>query len=448
MAAALAAAKPAQQEPPPPPMFTNEERWQVVMYWMQPDRYSAQPLGDVEQKGRFYVRFTPEGSTWIRDYFTLRNPVKTDPTKPPPPLNEQQLAWDAWLDSRLKQEKDEAQVQADAMNKGDEPPIQAVPDAVPDDLALLLPPPPAFYAVVVPYVHTVKFDDVTLTYQDHVAVRDKFAYYRNEKGVTSAGEKISQRSPDELKTLFDRAQISPTEQHVFQAVSLLEGGFDAVNTYDTGFVSVGFIQFASLADAAGSLGQVLLQMKQDSPDDFQANFRSYGVDVTEDGVLVVIDPTTGTEFAGADANRRVIIDKRLTAVFQRAGEVSDAFDVAQLVVAKRMYYPADDVVTVQAGDKTLTAQVKDIFQTEAGLATLMDRKVNTGNISILTDYLTDLVAQTGMTDLRQASKYEWALTRAVQFRRSFLDDLELTQPQRSDIALSRGNNPRDRRGGG
>jgi hypothetical protein len=98
--------------------------------------------------------------------------------------------------------------------------------------------------------------------------------------------------------------------------------------------------------------------------------------------------------------------------------------------------------------KTLSCKVSDIFKSEAGLATLMDRKVNTGKLEGLEDFLYDLVTQTKIEDLREASKFEWALVRVMKYRTDFLSVSSLSQPTRADITLSRGNNPRDRRGGG
>ena len=78
----------------------------------------------------------------------------------------------------------------------------------------------------------------------------------------------------------------------------------------------------------------------------------------------------------------------------------------------------------------------------------MDRKVNTGKLEPLGEYLFDLVKQTGITDLKDAAKYEWALTRVMQWREDYLKLPTLSQPVQLDLTLSRGNNPRDRRGGG
>jgi hypothetical protein len=292
------------------------------------------------------------------------------------------------------------------------------------------------------------FDDCECRYEDNVTVPHKYAYYRFEQGVRSGGIRVADRAAPYILRLLEKAKISEAERRVFSAVSLLEGGFDSVNTYDTGFVSVGFIQFASLSGGAGSLGAVLLRMKADAPEAFQAHFRRFGIDVTGEGALVALDPSLGVESIGPDANQRIIADKRLIAVFQRAGRLCEEFNVAQLVTAKQLYYPVDDELSVEVDGKTLACKVGDVFKSEAGLATLMDRKVNTGKLEPLGEYLYDLVKQTGITDLKEAAKYEWALVRAMVYRENYLDLAALSQPARLDLTLSRGSNPRDKRGGG
>ena len=73
-------------------------------------------------------------------------------------------------------------------------------------------------------------------------------------------------------------------------------------------------------------------------------FISLGIDVNAEALLVVMIPLTGVELTGADAVQKTIADKRLTAIWQRAGKRSMAFRVAQIKVAKSHYWPADDTV--------------------------------------------------------------------------------------------------------
>ena len=430
--------------------FTDEERLAVINYWAEPGRYEAWPAGEANGTGNWVARYTSAGSVWMRELYRLRAEGKVIPTKTPEALTEQQKAWDAWVEARAQYDKWSAEQDAAKLNgqPTSTRPVPADPGAAPEDLLAVLPPPPPFYSAVTPFVHRIAFDDDALTYEDHVTVPHKYAYYRFEGGVRSGGIKVGDRAAPYIQRILERAGIGESERRVFAAVSLLEGGFDSVNTYDTGFVSVGFIQFASLSGGAGSLGAVLRQTKLDAPAAFQEHFRRFGIDVTDEGVLVALDPSLGIEFTGPQANQRIIHDKRLVAVFQRAGRLCEEFNVAQLSVAKQLYYPAADELSVDVDGKVMVCKVGDVFKSEAGLATLMDRKVNTGKLDPLGEFLYDLVKQTGITDLKEAAKWEWALVRAMEYRSNYLELSALSQPARLDLTLSRGQNPRDRRGGG
>ena len=220
-----------------------------------------------------------------------------------------------------------------------------------------------------------------------------------------------------------------SEQRIAKAVSRLEGGFDSVNTYDTGFVSIGFIQFITGSEGKGSLLEVLRQEKTDQPAQFASDFHQFGVDVDADGVLVVTDPLTGAELTGADAVQKTIADKRLTAVWQRAGKKSMAFRVAQIKVAKSHYWPADDPFTITVNGQTITGKVSDVIKSEAGFATLFDRKVNRGSIAPFADALTKVMIAHSLTSVADATPYEREIIQACKYRTDFLADRTLSQPK-------------------
>ncbi|MEJ5171045.1 MAG: hypothetical protein WHU10_08660, partial [Fimbriimonadales bacterium] len=308
------------------------------------------------------------------------------------------------------------------------PPAQPGPQ--PATLLEKLGPAPKFAEAVRPVMATVRFDDGSeLKLANHTPMRARYAYYRFPQGVMSAGTSVRTMPRPELDRLFQRAGISPKVQRVMQAVSLLEGGFDSINTYDTGYVSVGFIQFACLSGGAGSLGSMLLRYKTDSPDDFQRDFRAYGIDVLPDGRLAVVHPGEGTEKRGPEAAQAIIDHPGLIAVFQRAGQKSEPYRIAQVRTAMAMFYPEDDLVTVPLGDRVETVRVGDIVRTEAGLATLMDRKVNTGKLDPLPQVLAQLAKEYGLESLRDATDLEREIVAAMRYRRDYLASTELGQPE-------------------
>ena len=234
----------------------------------------------------------------------------------------------------------------------------------------------------------------------------------------------------DLNALMRAASLTPFEAHVIGAVSRLEGGFDAVNTYDTGYVSVGFIQFITAVGGDGSLASVLATEKANTPGDFARDFHVRGIDVTPGGLYAAVDPATGAELTGPEAVQKTIRDPRLVAVFQAAGRSSTAFRVAQIQTARRLYYPAADPLTVTlANGATLTGRVGDVLHSEAGMATAFDRKVNTGHAAPeVAAAAASVLTAHGLTTLADLAPYEREVVIALKYRADFLADKSLGQP--------------------
>jgi hypothetical protein len=413
-----------------------------VTYWSAPGRYVVTPPVDAKRKGLWQVRLTVEGSQWLLSYNRLRK-LTAPPTAVPVPVTDQQRTWEDWLTKKILHDRWQALQAARAANRQmfdvDAPAPDkttllaepAAPGPIPADMLAAVGNPPDLAAAVVPMAYTVAFDDTTIQYEDNTRLGSpRYPFYRFVSGVMAGGQSIRSVPPERLAKLFQMAGCDDSQARVMRAVSQLEGGFDAVNTYDTGFVSVGFIQFASLKEGAGSLGAFLASYKQDDPTDFSADFRKYGIDVSTTGLLDVVDPTTGAEVSGPDANVRVIADKRLIAVFQRAGLKSDPFCAAQVKSAKIQFYPADDPITITTFDgSTLAGKVSDFVKSEAGIATLFDRKVNTGNLKDLTPLVSQLATDHRCTSLSDLAAYEKDIVKAMKYRADFTKDSTLSQPQ-------------------
>lgn len=433
-------------------MFSDEERAGVVRYWSEPGRYTVGIPKEAARLGEWQVRLTPEASQWLWNYNQARGLGKTPPGQTPPPLPDQ-VEWDKWIDARVAWDRFEAWNDAVAKNlalgfaMGTYPDLlPANPGDAPSGLVELVGAPPPFAAAVRPLWHEIRFDDgQVLGYTDNPNMRARYAYYRFPSGVMSAGTPVRTLPQEELDALFDAARVTPREQRVMKAVSLLEGGFDSVNTYDTGFVSVGFIQFACLRQGGGSLGTVLQRLKGEDPAAFQRDFRRFGVEVGDDGRLVAVDTRSGDEVEGPEAAAKIIAQKPLIAVFQRAGQTSRAFRVAQIEVARDQYLPTHDPVVFTVGDRQIACTVADIVKSEAGLATLMDRKVNTGKLDPLAEVLADIFATNKLQKPEELAKYERDLVAAIRFRKDYLADASLVQPGPA-ADPQRSYNPASRRG--
>jgi hypothetical protein len=461
------------------PVFGAGDRDRALHFWADASRYTAGIPGDAAKRGVYQVRLTVAGSKWFAAYRKLAKPevagtemvmytpdpgsgsAPNSPTNsatrgslasrsgrrnrasvqggqplPPdanPPVT---LDWDTWVNAKLAFDRYQAQQTANQGNASlglhqaklaaDMTPDE--PGPCPPELARAMGEPPSFAEVAAPTEYTVRFDDDAVTMRDHVACSPRYWAYRYETGVDYPGSSVSKLPAERLGHLARLAGLDTTSLHVLSAVSGLEGGFDGLNTYDTGYVSVGFIQFAALKEGGGSLGGLLLSYKNNDPADFDRDFRSYGIDVTPSGKLAVLDLLTGAELHGPEASAKIIEDKRLSAVFVRAGQRSDAFVAAQLAAAKAWFYAANDTVTVNLDGQTATIQVADFMRSEAGLATLTDMKVNRGHIDGLSSVVQRVADRHHAKSVTELLAYEGEIMAAMKYRHDFSRDLSLTQP--------------------
>lgn len=418
------------------PLFSRTDSRAIVEYWSQPGRLSVRPPADASTSGPWQVRLTPAGSTWLLAYQkAVAGPGKTAPTQDARATGNK-ADWEMWVAAQVAYDRAVATRAAITANAAVVPasadlgPLPTPPGPMPATLLAACGNPPVFANIVAPLQHSVTFADEpdVYVYLDNVKLRERYAYYRFPQGTVAYGPMLKDLPPDELEELFDSAGYNSTEKRVLRAVSPLEGGFETVQTYDTGFVSIGFIQFVTLADGKADLTEVLLREKTDRPSEFNADFHRFGIDVSPEGDYVVVDPSTGVELTGADAVMKTVNDKRLTAVFQRAGRKSKAFRVAQIQIAKAHYWPVNDPVNVTIGGSVVVGTVGDVVKSEAGIATLFDRKVNVGNIRIFADVLQRVINTHKIKSLADASAYEREIVMALKYRADFLNDTSLSQP--------------------
>lgn len=403
-------------------MWTELEKDQILDYWSQPNRLVT---GSTGKPG---VRLTVEGSKWLWEYNRRRGKGKTPPGQVPPFSSEQEKAWEAWIDAKVAYDRWKVNP-----NRSGETPD---PGPAPADLVSLADKPPVFAEWVTPGKYQVSIDGSSYSYEDNLDMRPRFAYYRFKNGVRSFGTKLGALPATELNSILGDAGVNESEARVFRSVSLLEGGFDSINTYDTGFISVGFIQFAALAEGGHSLGQSLLQYKMDDPIGFQKDFHRLGVEVDAKGVLVALNLGNRKEDSGAKANDTIIGDKRLTAVFQRAG-LGKGYRVAQVKTAKRMYWPANEKWTIKKPDgTTVSGTVAEVILSEAGMSVFLDRKVNTGNIGGLSSVLQMIADEEQDYCLDALKKYEKLVLACLWYRHNSLIDPSLSQPAECEMIPS------------
>lgn len=456
----------AQQRPV---LFTEKERAAIVAYWGAPGRYSSGITPEIIGKGPWVVRQTAEGSEWLLRYQRkVTAGRKIPPGKTAQAPDEGATAgWETWVTARVKADRAAAQEAVDVSNAAlkasytpapspaavatplgpPKTPITGAqggkdaggkstgisgPGPIPPSLLETLGNPPSFARAVLPMGYKVMFDkpEETFTYTDHVRLGERFAYYRFPLGVVSYGAQLKDMEDATRGKLFTAAGFSPSERKIFEGVSGLEGGFETVQTYDTGYVSVGFIQFVTLAEGKHDLSKVLLSEKKSDPKAYEADFRRFGIDVSaDDDSITVIDPATGAELVGPEAVKKIIDDKRLLAVFQKAGRTSEPFKVAQIKIAKSFYWPTDDKISVPLAEGARAeGTIGEVVKSEAGLATLLDRKINTGNTRPLEDVIGQVMQAHSLTTLADVAPYEKEVIAKMEYRTNFLERSDLEQP--------------------
>jgi hypothetical protein len=279
-------------------------------------------------------------------------------------------------------------------------------------------------------------------HDDPVQLGDKNPAY--EAGVARIGVKLHKR-PDIDALLTDAGIADPTERKVMKKIAEVESGFEAINTCDAGEVSVGFVPFTSDETGEGPLNWLLRNMKSAAPEEFDGYFRTMGIDVGDRG-LTVVHLEHGRLLHGREAVHAIRDDKRLTAVFQNAGEKSRAYQVAQLRLAQQLYYLASQDFTlkclVKSGEKafvlTLSGRYGDVLRSEAGKVALMDRAVyrGLGNArQTFKEACTAILHEKGLSTLRALAEYEAFITPLVQppGRIRVMEDKELSKPMAAPV---------------
>jgi hypothetical protein len=122
---------------------------------------------------------------------------------------------------------------------------------------------------------------------DFVAVSDGTIQVRFKKhspiGLSTGGSHSITRFINDYAGQLASLELSPSAIAVMKAVSLNEGSFDSINTYDKGFLSIGIFQWTLGQDnRMGELPALLKKIKSFYPGTFQTFFGAYDLDVSVD----------------------------------------------------------------------------------------------------------------------------------------------------------------------
>lgn len=289
------------------------------------------------------------------------------------------------------------------------------------------------YQVVYPRKWTFQIRGASYSFVDNVDVPLAYESFRSPRGVRHFGTPLSSMPREDFVKLVSSVTDDPSFLRVLLAVSSLEGGFDSVNSFDTGFLSVGILQFAALKTGAGSLGRLMLRFKASDPEDFHFCLGQYGLNVNDRGQIMAWDPERGSTLVGPEASLLFHREPVYAALFQSASRTSYAFRRSQLEQALHEYYPKGRYLRLKLGGVTVRPRVEEVLYSEAALACCMDHLVKTGSMSAIEGSIQSLISEGKIVALGDLAKHEREIITRSQLRRNFLQDRTLTQPQQTAL---------------
>ncbi len=221
---------------------------------------------------------------------------------------------------------------------------------------------------------------ITASFRDNV----KSTYKQYDNGISYIGQAM----PQLPISMYQSVGLTEAQAKALRYVSMHEGKFDAINSYDKAIFSFGFIQFTG---TGGSLGVLLAFYKQNCPELFQKYFKSAGIDVSfnlKNNVIDVKVPTTVSvvnEMTGEKEtgnNAWIYIKDHLSLI---GPFIQSAYEPAmvreQLRVAAMMYVTValNLPVTVPIfGTPVAVPALSQVLSSEGAMTMLIDLCVNRG----------------------------------------------------------------------
>lgn len=196
---------------------------------------------------------------------------------------------------------------------------------------------------------------------------------RRARVVVHSGTQTANLEPASTFEAAGQASgLAPAAVQALKFVSGHEGGFDAINTWDSARFSWGFIQFAGGRGLPGLLGHI----KSRSPERFTELMGNYGIDVlpNEDGdpVPAYVEPETGEVLRGKAAEQAFGDDPLTIAAFIHAAHFPE---IKQLQVEAAI----EDYVEPALAFEWQGIPLGQVIRSPKSLAMLIDRKVHEGN---------------------------------------------------------------------
>lgn len=194
---------------------------------------------------------------------------------------------------------------------------------------------------------------------------------RHRGGLYRVGRYAPEAFIAQSAFLLSELALRPTEVRVMAATAKNEGNLDAVNTWDSQFLSFGMFQWTlGSPDRPGELPALLAGIKRHYPDDFTHYFGRFGLDLVDTDAVtgwLSLDGQTLTTRAQKERLRDDIWAYR----FALAGADAQvqAAQIAHAVARIRQFYPKPSA-------KLDGLALADLITSEYGVALLLDNHVN------------------------------------------------------------------------
>ena len=211
---------------------------------------------------------------------------------------------------------------------------------------------------------------------DFVAVSDGQVQVQFKKhlpiGVSTSGfRSIAQFFNGNDDRLFN-LDLSPSAIAVMKAVSLNEGKFDGINTYDRGFLSMGIFQWTlGQDDRMGELPALLKKIKSFFPGTFQSYFSTHGIDVSPDTNTTYGYLTLNGQPAGLPQLKDLFRDPKVAFRFWKAAQHPDvqATQIEHAISRLKNFYWKDSYAA-------MGYPLNKLITSSYGVALLLDNHVN------------------------------------------------------------------------
>ena len=178
----------------------------------------------------------------------------------------------------------------------------------------------------------------------------------------------------QVTAALTRSGISADKQSILALISVQEGRFSTVNTWDRAVVTFGFTQWTTDADGDGTLCRLMESIRTAAPDAYRRCFQRYGLDVDARHRLTLRLPD-GRDLAGREAARHVQTSVKHVAVLSAAG-MDPAVQTAQIRFAVAQKMDAMLAHVLSAGGASV--RLADLLTSEYAVAVMTDRAVGTG----------------------------------------------------------------------